>query len=99
MYRNNIKKINLFKEINFKTGISNNYSKKILESLFEIIITGLIRDKIVKINNFGIFKIIDKKERLGRNPKTKESHIISARKVATFKPSAYFKKKLNKNYV
>ena len=99
MQRNNIKKNDIFKEINLKTGISINYSKKILESLFEIIINGLINDKIVKINNFGSFKIIEKNERIGRNPKTKESHIISARKVTTFKPSIQFKKILNKNHV
>ena len=38
-----------------------------------------------------------KKQRIGRNPKTKEKKIISERKVILFKPSKEFKKKLN-NY-
>ena len=95
MQRNNIKKNDIFKEINLKTGISINYSKKILESLIEIIINGLINDKIVKINNFGSFKIIEKSERIGRNPKTKEEKIISERNVVLFKPSREFKEFVN----
>jgi integration host factor subunit alpha len=39
----------------------------------------------VKISGFGNFDILDKKERIGRNPKTGEIAIISARKVVTFR--------------
>ena len=38
------------------------------------------KDKL-NLKNFGSFKILKKKERLGRNPKTKEEFIISARKI------------------
>ena len=37
----------------------------------------------------------DKKERVGRNPKTKVETKISSRKVVTFKPSSIVKNKLN----
>ena len=40
--------------------------------------------------------IRQKKLRIGRNPKTKEEKIISARNVVLFKPSKEFKKLLNK---
>ena len=48
-----------------------------------------------KLKNFGTFKILNKNERIGRNPKTKEIHIIKKRKTISFVPSKAFIKKLN----
>ena len=45
------------------------------------------------ISSFGTFQVINKKERIGRNPKTKEEAKISSRKIVRFKPSSIFKKK------
>ena len=39
----------------------------------------------VKISGFGNFSLRDKKARVGRNPKTGEEKMISARRVVTFK--------------
>ena len=39
---------------------------------------------------------VNKKERIGRNPKTKVEAKISSRKVVKFKPSLILKNKLNK---
>ena len=44
-------------------------------------------DSDLSINNIGSFKIKKKNERIGRNPKTKEKHIIKSRKVIGFKKS------------
>ena len=49
----------------------------------------------LKIHGFGTFKIIIKKERPGRNPKTKQEYLINARKVITFIPSKEIKKRIN----
>ena len=51
----------------------------------------------MKISNFGTFEIRHKKQREGRNPKTKEKKIIKARNVVLFKPSKDFKKFVNTN--
>ena len=46
---------------------------------------GAINDKgTLKISSFGTFTVNQKAERIGRNPKTKEEAIISARKVVSF---------------
>ena len=50
----------------------------------------------IKIQSFGTFEVIDKKQRVGRNPKTKVEAKIMARKVVKFKPSNTIKKKLNR---
>ncbi len=64
--------------------------------LLEIIVEGLNRDGKVKLSGFGTFKILNKKSRIGRNPKTKIEYQIKARKVVTFLPSYSTKKKLTK---
>ena len=75
------------------------YSKKILDivlnDILNLIIDNLKKKKKVKISNFGTFEIRHKKQRLGRNPKTKEAKLISERNVVLFKPSTDFKKFIN----
>jgi len=61
---------------------------------FEEIKNSLVNDEEVKISGFGNFKILNKKERPGRNPKTGEPALISARKVVTFKAGQKLRKKL-----
>jgi integration host factor subunit alpha len=41
----------------------------------------------LNISSLGSFKINQKNSRLGRNPKTKEEHVIKSRKVISFKKS------------
>ena len=95
MKRVNITKKHLKNEINFNFGIPDILSEKILNSFFEIIIEGLNRDGEVTISNFGKFKILHKKARIGRNPRTKQQFTISKRKVVSFYPSLSIKKKMN----
>jgi len=84
---------NIFKSI----GYSKKLSSKIVDSFFEIMIQHLIKFHKIKISSFGTFQVINKKERVGRNPKTKEIAKISSRKIVKFKPSLIFKKKINGN--
>ena len=82
----------------FKTlGFSKNFSSTIVDDFFEILIQNLIKIEKVKISSFGTFEVVKKKERFGRNPKTKKEAKITSRKVVKFKPSLIFKKKINKN--
>ena len=78
-------------------GFSKNISETLLEDIFELILNNLIEHKKLKIAKFGTFELRKKKQRIGRNPKTKESKIISARNVILFKPSKEFKKFINQH--
>jgi integration host factor subunit alpha len=80
-----------------KIGISNSHAKEIVDIFFKTISQGLKEDGVVKISRFGTFKILNKKERLGRNPKNLEDAIIKPRKVATFKTSEIIRNTLNKS--
>ncbi len=77
-------------------GFSKNFSSSLIDNFFESLTKEIIKEKKVKITSFGTFKILNKKERIGRNPKTKIEAKISARKVVKFIPSSIIKEKLNR---
>ena len=95
MSKGNLKKIDLVKNLSFKTGFSKNLSKKIIDDLINVLINNIKSGKL-NLKNIGIIKILNKKERIGRNPKTKEEFKISARKVVSFSPSKSINLILNK---
>ena len=94
--RINLTKKEIINSIHMQVGYSKKISENLLEDFFQIILENLIKHKVVKISKFGTFKLRKKNERLGRNPKTKESKIISERNVVLFKPSKDFKILINK---
>ena len=94
MLNKKIKK-DLIKDITLKTGLSSNVSKKIFNDLVNILILNIKKGSLV-LKNVGSFKIVEKKKRIGRNPKTKEEFIISARKTVSFTPSKKIIENLNK---
>ena len=95
MYKKNLKKKDIVKNLSFKTGLSDNYSKKVVNDLIEIL-SHHLKTKNLIIKNLGSFKILFKKERIGRNPKTKKEHVINARKVVSFTVSQNLSKKIRK---
>ena len=76
-------------------GFSKKISQNILDDLLTTITDNIVSNKKIKISKFGTFSIREKKSRVGRNPKTKVSKIISSRNVVLFKPSKEFKKLIN----
>ena len=95
MFEKNFKKIDLIKNLSLKTGLSSNYSKKLCNDFFNILIKNIAKGKY-SLKNIGTFKVIFKKERLGRNPKTNQEFLISSRKSIIFRPSKKIIEKLDK---
>ena len=60
--------------------ISLSMSSRLVDYFTECIKTNLNENNDIKISGFGTFKISKTPKRVGRNPKTKESFIISERK-------------------
>ena len=94
--RINLTKRDIVNSIYMQIGFSKKISETLLEDLFQILLKNIIYEKKVKISNFGTFTLREKKQRLGRNPKTKENKIISERNVILFKASKEFKEYINK---
>ena len=93
--RINLTKKDVINSIYMQIGYSKNILDVILDDILKLIINNLKEKKKVKISNFGTFEIRYKKQREGRNPKTKEAKLISERHVVLFKPSKEFKKFIN----
>ena len=76
-------------------GLSRNESANLVDSVLREILMSLIKGDDVKISSFGTFIVREKKERIGRNPKTGEEVPITARSVVTFRASNVLKSKVN----
>ena len=76
-------------------GLSRNESSALVDSVFNEILKSLIDGDDVKISSFGTFIVRNKKERIGRNPKTGEEVPITARSVVPFRASNVLKSKVN----
>jgi len=79
----NFTKKNISQKINLKTGLSISYTNEVTDNLISILKI-LIKDKGLHIKNFARFKILDKNQRVGRNPKNNKIYKISARKSLSF---------------
>ena len=95
--RNNLTKKEIINSIYMQIGFSKKISETLLEDILELILNNIIKHKKVKIAKFGTFVLRRKKQRIGRNPKTKENKIITERNVVLFKASKEFKEYINKN--
>ena len=93
----NITREDISEYINSEFGLSKYDCNQIVNEIINQIIVGLIEDEVVKIHNFGTFKLKQKNQRIGRNPKTKVEVIIEARKVISFIPSKHLLYKVNKD--
>ena len=92
---NNITRDDIAEFINNEFGLTKKDCINLVNDIIEEIIEGLSEHNIVKIHNFGTFKLRRKNARIGRNPKTKEEVMISPRNVISFLPSKHILKKLN----
>ena len=95
--RINLTKKDIVNSIYMQVGFSKKISETLLEDVFQIILKNIISENKVKIAKFGTFKLRRKKQRIGRNPKTKKTEIITERNVILFKPSNELKQYINKN--
>ena len=94
MTQNNFTKKEFIKSLSIKTGFSSNFSKKLINDLLEILILNIKNNNLL-LKNIGTFKLIKKKQRIGRNPKTKEEFIIYPRTSVSFISSKNILNKVN----
>ena len=78
-------------------GLSKYESSLMLESVLEHISNALIEGTSVKLSSFGTFTPRQKRQRVGRNPKTGVAATINARRVISFKHSKLMKDRINKS--
>ena len=96
MLKKNFTRKDLSNNVHQKLGFSKNLSSLLIDDFFESLVSELVKGNKIKISSFGTFLVVDKKERIGRNPKTKVEAKIAARKIVKFKPSNRIKVQLNR---
>lgn len=67
--------------------LTRDQARRIVDEIFEEIIASLARNEDVRLRGFGKFKVQHKRPRIGRNPVTQESAMITSRRVVKFAPS------------
>ncbi len=75
-------------------GLNKRESKGLVELFFEEVRGALENGQQVKLSGFGNFDLREKNPRPGRNPKTGEEILVTARRVVTFRPGQKLKSRV-----
>lgn len=78
-----------------KLGLSRTESAELVNLVLTEICDCLARGESLKVSSFGTFDVREKRERMGRNPKTGEQVPIEPRRVMVFRASNVLKKRIN----
>jgi len=81
--------------INRKLGFSRAESLALVEAVLAKMCGAMADGENVKISGFGSFVLRDKKQRIGRNPKTGIEVPITPRRVMTFRASQKLKDRIS----
>jgi integration host factor subunit alpha len=84
----------LAETINRKLGFSRAESLELVEAILAKMCEAMAGGQNVKISGFGSFVLRDKRERVGRNPKTGVEVPITPRRVMTFRASQKLKDRI-----
>ncbi len=83
-------------------NLHSNILRKDMEKIFDIIFNefteALCKGENIEIRGFGTYKIVKRKARTGRNPKSSEIVQIPEKKAIKWKMSKTLLKRLNKNF-
>jgi DNA-binding protein HU-beta len=79
-----MRKLEVIEEVAKRTELSKKAVSKVIDELFEVLKEGLKKEGEVKFVPYGIFKVVERKARKGKNPQTGEVIEIPARKVIKF---------------
>ena len=78
-------KAELISAVAEKAGLSKKDTETVINATLDTIAASLQEGDKVQLVGFGSFEVKKRAERIGRNPKTKESIEIPASKVPVFK--------------
>lgn len=78
-------------KVSDETNLKQIDVKKVVQKTFDCIIEALIRGEKIELRNFGVFKLKQRKSRIGRNPRTGQAVPVPPRKVVVFKPGLEMK--------
>lgn len=89
-------KANLIDNVAAAAGIKKKEAEKAVNAVFASLQDALAAGDKVQLAGFGTFKVKERKERTGINPRTKENIVVPASKAPAFVPAKCFKDAVNK---
>ncbi|MDR2340178.1 MAG: HU family DNA-binding protein [Deltaproteobacteria bacterium] len=78
-----------------RTDISKVNVEKVLTEIIDTVISSLKNDPRFPLYGLGVFEVVKRPKRKGRNPRTGEPITIKARKMVRFRASKSFKDAVN----
>lgn len=85
----------IIENVHGRYGVGRESISKILLDILEYTLKTLVSGENLKIASFGTFEINEKKQRIGRNPKTGKEAIITSRRVLSFRASKILRTRVN----
>jgi nucleoid DNA-binding protein len=80
-----------------ETGLTQLEVKEVVQRLLDSITDSLAAGNTIELRNFGIFKPVKRKARVGRNPNNPSVEVqIPAKWIADFKPGKIMKERISK---
>ncbi len=73
-----INRTELIEALATSVGVSKAQSEKFLNSFVEVVTNNLKKGNEVNITGFGIYRVVERKSRMGINPKTRQPMKIGA---------------------
>ncbi len=77
-----------------RSDIPRKRADELVQVVLESIVEALHRDEKVELRGFGSFRIRQRGERTGRNPKTGEQVHVPPKKIPYFKPGKFLREEL-----
>ncbi|NTF17058.1 integration host factor subunit alpha [Agrobacterium rubi] len=96
---NTITRAGLAEAVQRAAPVSGTEAAGLVDEIIEQITRALELGEDVKLTSFATFALKDKVSRIGRNPRTGEEKIISARRVVSFTASSALKSRVNSRSV
>ena len=81
-------------QVSNDTNVAQVDVKKVVQRTLDVIVESLEKGETVELRNFGVFKVKNRRGRIGRNPRTGEEVQVPEKKVVVFKPGLILKGKV-----
>jgi nucleoid DNA-binding protein len=86
-----ITKKDIVTKVSNETNLTQVDIKNILQKSMDAIVDYLEKGETVELRNFGVFKVKNRRGRVGRNPRTGEEVKVPEKRVVVFKPGLILK--------
>lgn len=81
-------------QISYKLSVKQLIVRDVVDQFLDRVIDALAEGRRIELRNFGVFEVVQRKAKKGRNPKTGEVVPIPARKAVKFTSGRIMKQKV-----